>query len=170
MGKVALYVGRISKEKELDFLARVAGKIPKSAGVTFAFVGEGPFLEELKRKVPQGIFTGVLHGEELAQAYASADLFVFPSTTDTYGNVVVEAMASGLPVVVSNQGGPAELLRDPKDGERVVAGDLANWVAAIQRLAAQENGPDERQKRRERTIQGRSWHDAFQSFWRDALL
>ena len=169
-GKVALYVGRISKEKELDFLARVAVKIPKSAGVTFAFVGEGPFLEELKRKVPQGIFTGVLHGEELAQAYASADLFVFPSTTDTYGNVVVEAMASGLPVVVSNQGGPAELLRDPKDGERVVAGDLANWVAAIQRLAAQENGPDERQKRRERTIQGRSWHDAFQSFWRDALL
>jgi glycosyltransferase involved in cell wall biosynthesis len=169
-GKVALYVGRISKEKELDFLARVAVKIPKSAGVTFAFVGEGPFLEELKRKVPQGIFTGVLHGEELGQAYASADLFVFPSTTDTYGNVVVEAMASGLPVVVSNQGGPAELLRDPKDGEWVVAGDLANWVAAIQRLAAQENGPEERQKRRERTIQGRSWHDAFQSFWRDALL
>jgi glycosyltransferase involved in cell wall biosynthesis len=169
-GKVALYVGRISKEKELDFLARVAGKIPKSAGVTFAFVGEGPFLEELKSKIPQGIFTGVLHGEDLAQAYASADLFVFPSTTDTYGNVVVEAMASGLPVVVSNQGGPAELLRDPKDGERVVAGDLANWVAAIQRLAAQENGPEERQKRRERTIQGRSWHDAFQSFWRDALL
>ena len=169
-GKVALYVGRISKEKELDFLARVAGKIPKSAGVTFAFVGEGPFLEELKRKVPQGIFTGVLHGEELAQAYASADLFVFPSTTDTYGNVVVEAMASGLPVVVSNQGGPAELLRDPKDGERVVAGDLAAWVEAIQRLALKANGAGERQKRRQRTIQGRSWHDAFQSFWRDALL
>jgi glycosyltransferase involved in cell wall biosynthesis len=169
-GKVALYVGRISKEKELDFLARVAGKIPKSAGVTFAFVGEGPFLEELKRKVPQGIFTGVLHGEELSQAYASADLFVFPSTTDTYGNVVVEAMASGLPVVVSNQGGPAELLRDPMDGERVVAGDLTSWVASIQRLIAQENGIEDRQKRRERTIRGRSWHDAFQSFWRDALL
>jgi glycosyltransferase involved in cell wall biosynthesis len=169
-GKVALYVGRISKEKELDFLARVAGKIPKSAGVTFAFVGEGPFLEELKRKVPQGIFTGVLHGEELGQAYASADLFVFPSTTDTYGNVVVEAMASGLPVVVSNQGGPAELLRDPMDGERVVTGDLTSWVASIQRLIAQENGIEDRQKRRERTIRGRSWHDAFQSFWRDALL
>ena len=169
-GKVALYVGRISKEKELDFLARVAGKIPKSAGVTFAFVGEGPFLEELKRKVPQGIFTGVLHGEELSQAYASADLFVFPSTTDTYGNVVVEAMASGLPVVVSNQGGPAELLRDSMDGERVVTGDLTSWVASIQRLIAQENGVEDRQKRRERTIRGRSWHDAFQSFWRDALL
>jgi len=138
--------------------------------VTFAFVGEGPFLEELKRKVPQGIFTGVLHGEELSQAYASADLFVFPSTTDTYGNVVVEAMASGLPVVVSNQGGPAELLRDSMDGERVVTGDLTSWVASIQRLIAQENGIEDRQKRRERTIRGRSWHDAFQSFWRDALL
>jgi glycosyltransferase involved in cell wall biosynthesis len=111
-----------------------------------------------------------LHGEELSQAYASADLFVFPSTTDTYGNVVVEAMASGLPVVVSNQGGPAELLRGPMDGERVVTGDLTSWVASIQRLIAQENGIEDRQKRRERTIRGRSWHDAFQSFWRDALL
>ncbi|NBR70605.1 MAG: glycosyltransferase [Proteobacteria bacterium] len=169
-GKVALYVGRVSKEKELDFLARVADKMPPSAGVTFAFVGEGPFLGELKRKLPQGIFTGVLHGEELGQAYASADLFVFPSTTDTYGNVVVEAMASGLPVVVSNQGGPAELLRDPQDGEKVMAGDLANWSAAIQRVAGRENGPEERTKRRERTVAGRSWHDAFQTFWRDALL
>ncbi|NBT24229.1 glycosyltransferase, partial [bacterium] len=102
--------------------------------------------------------------------YASADLFVFPSTTDTYGNVVVEAMASGLPVVVSNQGGPAELLRDPQDGEKVMAGDLANWSAAIQRVAGRENGPEERTKRRERTVAGRSWHDAFQTFWRDALL
>jgi len=76
-GKVALYVGRISKEKELDFLARVAGKIPTSAGVTFAFVGEGPFVEELKRKVPQGIFTGVLHGEDLGQAFASPTSLFF---------------------------------------------------------------------------------------------
>jgi glycosyltransferase involved in cell wall biosynthesis len=169
-GKVALYVGRISKEKELDFLSRVAVQVERSGGITFAFVGEGPFLAELKQKIPQGIFTGVLHNQELGQAYASADLFVFPSTTDTYGNVVVEAMASGLPVVVSDQGGPGELLRDPRDGEKVVTGDVAKWVSAILRVAGNVNNIEIRQARRDRTIAGRGWHDAFQSFWRDALL
>jgi len=169
-GKVALYVGRISKEKELDFLSRVAVQVERSGGITFAFVGEGPFLAELKQKIPQGIFTGVLHNQELGQAYASADLFVFPSTTDTYGNVVVEAMASGLPVVVSDQGGPGELLRDPRDGEKVVTGDVAKWVSAILRVAGNVNNIEIRQARRDRTIAGRGWHDAFQSFWSDALL
>jgi glycosyltransferase involved in cell wall biosynthesis len=167
---VALYVGRISKEKELEFLSRVAAEVEKSGGITFAFVGEGPFLPELKQKMPRGVFTGVLHNEELGQAYASADLFVFPSTTDTYGNVVVEAMASGLPVVVSDQGGPGELLRDPRDGEKVVTGDVAKWVSAILRVAGNVNIIEIRQARRDRTIAGRGWHDAFQSFWRDALL
>jgi glycosyltransferase involved in cell wall biosynthesis len=169
-GKVILYVGRISKEKELEFLARVAERLPKSNGATFAFVGEGPFLAELKKKVPQGIFTGVLHGEELSKAYASADLFVFPSTTDTYGNVVVEALASGLPVIVSNQGGPGELLRDADDGEKIVTGDIPRWVRAIEKGLARPGGLDARQKRRDRTVQGRSWNDAFQRFWNNALL
>ena len=169
-GKVALYVGRISKEKELDFLARVATGMAKNEAISFAFVGEGPFLEELKRKVPQGIFTGVLRGEALSQAYASADLFVFPSTTDTYGNVVVEAMASGLPVVVSDQGGPSELLRDSQDGEKVVTGDVGRWISAIERLSLGQNSVKEREARRQRTVMGRSWSDAFDRFWNDALL
>ena len=168
--KVALYVGRISKEKELDFLARVATGMGKNEAISFAFVGEGPFLEELKRKVPQGIFTGVLRGEALSQAYASADLFVFPSTTDTYGNVVVEAMASGLPVVVSDQGGPSELLRDSQDGEKVVTGDVGKWISAIERLSLGQNSVKEREARRQRTVMGRSWSDAFDRFWNDALL
>ena len=168
--KVALYVGRISKEKELDFLARVATGMEKNVAISFAFVGEGPFLEELKRKVPQGIFTGVLRGEALSQAYASADLFVFPSTTDTYGNVVVEAMASGLPVVVSDQGGPSELLRDSQDGEKVVTGDVGRWISAIERLSLGQNSVKEREARRQRTVMGRSWSDAFDRFWNDALL
>ena len=111
-GKVVLYVGRISKEKELDFLAQVAERMKGEPGFSFAFVGDGPLLPELKKKLPQAIFTGSLHGRELSAAYASADVFAFPSTTDTYGNVVIEAMSSGLPVLVSDQGGPRELLRD----------------------------------------------------------
>jgi glycosyltransferase involved in cell wall biosynthesis len=168
-GQVVLYVGRISKEKELDFLAQVADRMKGDAGVTFAFVGDGPFLPELKKKVAGGIFTGALHGQELSQAYASADLFVFPSTTDTYGNVVIEALASGLPVLVSDQGGPRELLRDPADGE-VISGGAGEWEKAIRRLLASGGQMGARAQRRERTVTGRGWGDAFARFWEDGLL
>jgi glycosyltransferase involved in cell wall biosynthesis len=84
--------------------------------------------------------------------------------------VVVEAMASGLPVVVSDQGGPGELLREPRDGEKVVTGDVAKWVSAILRVAGNVNNIEIRQARRDRTVAGRGGHDAFQNFWRDALL
>jgi glycosyltransferase involved in cell wall biosynthesis len=168
-GKVVLYVGRISKEKELDFLSRVAERMQGAAETSFAFVGEGPFLPELKKRLPQVVFTGSLHGEDLSSAYASADLFVFPSTTDTYGNVVIEAMASGLPVLVSDQGGPRELLRDPADGE-VVGGDAGEWEKAIRRILQAGGGEEGRRARRERTIAGRKWGDAFQRFWNEGLL
>ena len=169
-GKVMLYVGRISKEKELDFLARVAEAIPKESGVTFAFVGEGPYLPELKKRLKGAVFTGVLRGQELSEAYASADLFVFPSTTDTYGNVVVEALASGLPVLVSNQGGPGELLRDTRDGKVLKAGDLPGWVAAILGYAKHREPMELRRERRQRCIQGREWSDAFRRFWDNGLM
>ncbi|MCX6935510.1 MAG: glycosyltransferase family 1 protein, partial [Verrucomicrobia bacterium] len=169
-GKVILYVGRISKEKELEFLARIAAAMPRTSGVTFALVGEGPFLAELKKKIPHGIFTGVLHGVELSKAYASADLFIFPSTTDTYGNVVLEALASGLPAIVSNQGGPGELIRSPQDGEVVASRDVETWVSAIKRQIGRAAEESSRSARGERTILGRSWEDAFARFWQDGLL
>jgi len=168
-GKVVLYVGRISKEKELDFLGQVAERMRGNPGVSFAFVGDGPFLPELKSRLPQAIFTGPLHGQELSQAYASADLFVFPSTTDTYGNVVIEAMASGLPVLVSDQGGPRELLRDPSDG-RVVSGGVREWQKSIQEILEDGVGEEGKRLRRQRTLKGRKWEEAFARFWRDGLL
>jgi glycosyltransferase involved in cell wall biosynthesis len=168
-GKVVLYVGRISKEKELDFLAQVAERMKGDTEVQFAFVGDGPLLAELKKKLPQAIFTGPLHHQELSTAYASADLFVFPSTTDTYGNVVIEALSSGLPVLVSDQGGPRELLREPEDGE-VVLGGIGEWERAIRRLLQADSGEAVRSRRRERTVGGRKWEDAFQRFWGESLL
>ena len=138
-------------------------------GTTFAFVGDGPFLAELKKRLPKGIFTGALHGPELSRAYASADLFVFPSTTDTYGNVVIEALASGLPVLVSDQGGPKELLRGREDGD-VLSGGAAVWEAAIRRLLASKDQENGRKSRRDRTVEGRRWEDAFQRFWDEGLL
>ena len=168
-GKVVLYVGRISKEKELDFLAQVAERMDSADGTTFAFVGDGPFLTELRKRLPKGIFTGALHGTELSRAYASADLFVFPSTTDTYGNVVIEALASGLPVLVSDQGGPRELLRDPDDGA-VIAGGVAEWGKAVAARLALPEDIQSRKLRRERTVLGRQWGDAFRRFWDGALM
>lgn len=170
VGKVVLYVGRISKEKELEFLARVAQAMPAEPRVTFAFVGEGPYLSELKKSVKGAIFTGVLQGEDLSQAYASADLFVFPSTTDTYGNVVVEALASGLPVMVSDQGGPGELLKDPRDGRILKAGNLDVWVSAIREQLKIIDSIEIRVERRKRSILGRQWADAFLLFWDKGLV
>ena len=168
-GKVILYVGRISKEKELDFFSQVVRRMGSESGTTFAFVGEGPFLPELRKKLPQGIFTGALQGEDLSRAYASADLFVFPSTTDTYGNVVIEALASGMPVLVSDKGGPKELLRDPEDGQ-VVTGGPAEWENAIRSWLGPQEDIVKKQARRNRTIQGRKWEEAFQRFWSGALM
>ena len=99
-GVVGLFVGRIAAEKNLPLTLRtfleIQKRIPDFRGV---FVGNGPKLEQLKSEYPQFIYEGVKRGEELAKYYASADLFIFPSTTETFGNVTIEAMASGLAVV-----------------------------------------------------------------------
>ena len=91
-----LYVGRISREKDLDVLAAAYHKV-REAGepVKLYLVGHGPYSEALAAALPDAVFLGYLTGEPLAKAYASADIFVFPSTTDTFGNVVIEAQASG---------------------------------------------------------------------------
>jgi glycosyltransferase involved in cell wall biosynthesis len=109
-----LYVGRVSKEKNLDALAdmfpSLAAKVP---GVTLTVVGDGPYRAGLAARFAgrkDVHFTGVVQGEDLAGVFASADLLVFPSLTDTFGNSVVEALASGVPCVTSNEGGPQEII------------------------------------------------------------
>src|SRR5581483_979549 len=98
---VLLYVGRISKEKDLDVLAASYRKLrERNPRARLVLVGDGPYSKELRETLPDAIFTGYLTGLDLAKAFASADVFVFPSTTDTFGNVVLEALASGLPTVV----------------------------------------------------------------------
>lgn len=104
-GMKFLYVGRVSREKNLELLADAFMEVATcTAPAQLVIVGDGPYLDKLREKL-RGypvIYTGFLEGERLATAYASSDVFVFPSTTDTFGNVVLEAQASGLPVVVSD--------------------------------------------------------------------
>jgi len=104
-------VGRISKEKNLHLLADSFKRlIGNGENAQLIIVGDGPYLEEMRVELADYpcYFTGYLSGEALAVVYASADIFVFPSTTNTFGNVVLEAQASGLPVIVSDQGDPCE--------------------------------------------------------------
>jgi glycosyltransferase involved in cell wall biosynthesis len=109
-GPVFLYVGRVSVEKNIA--AFLALDLPGRKAV----VGGGPQLEELRQRHPQVIFTGPLSGETLAEAYASADVFVFPSRTDTYGVVLLEALASGVPVAAYPVTGPLDVIAQGRVG------------------------------------------------------
>jgi len=101
-----LYAGRISIEKNLSLLKDL--RLPDGQGMVF--IGNGPYLDNLKKAMPAAEFTGFLIDEPLQQAYADGDIFVFPSKTDTFGNAVLEAMSSGLPVVVTNVLGPKDFV------------------------------------------------------------
>lgn len=129
-----LYVGRVSVEKNLSFLVEVW----KSLGVnaSLVVVGDGPYRATMERELAgtNTIFLGFRHGAELSTLYASSDIFVFPSTTDTLGQVVLEAQASGLPVLVSDRGGPCGVVRDGATGLVIPAVDLAAWAVSLREL------------------------------------
>jgi glycosyltransferase involved in cell wall biosynthesis len=132
-----LYAGRVSLEKNVRFLVDVFRRArAEGLEVELAVVGDGPWAAEMKHALGDlpVAFTGYLHGEELATAFASADLLVFPSTTDTFGNVVLESLAAGTPALVTEVGGPAEIVHHGETGTILPAGDEARWVAEIARL------------------------------------
>jgi glycosyltransferase involved in cell wall biosynthesis len=169
-GPVLLYVGRVSKEKDLNFLAEIMPALREKAGpFTLAIVGEGPYRLELEKLLPDAIFTGILSGRELGVAYASADLFVFPSTTDTYGNVVMEAMAAGLPAAVSDIGGPRELVKTSQMGRVLPARDAVAWVAGLAQMLTRPLSAEERQAVARQAGSERRWDSAFAQFWADGL-
>jgi len=126
---VGIYVGRIAAEKNLPLVVETFGeirkRIPDFRGV---FVGGGPKLEELKREHPEHVYAGVLRGEALAEHYASADLFLFPSVTETFGNVTLEAMASGLAVVAYDYAAARQHILDGVNGFAVPFGDREAFV------------------------------------------
>lgn len=112
------YVGRLTTEKNVRFLADLGSSLRALGRDRFEFliVGQGREEAWLRSHVPNGVFTGVLRGEALAEAYANMDLFVFPSRTDTFGNVVLEALSSAVPAVVTNEGGPKFLVHSGVTG------------------------------------------------------
>jgi glycosyltransferase involved in cell wall biosynthesis len=163
---VLLYVGRISKEKDLDMVAAAYRKVrEKHPSTRLAFVGDGPYLKELRDSLPDAVFTGYLSGGDLAKAFASADIFVFPSTTDTFGNVVLEAMASGLPAIVSDQGGPRELVKNGITGYVTRSHDIEDFTTATERLVADPVLRETMKVNARAAVQDRDWSEAFAKFW-----
>jgi glycosyltransferase involved in cell wall biosynthesis len=187
-----LYVGRISKEKNVEALVEAFDELvrrgvrstgfsrngagqPPEGGTTNAgtcaaslvFVGDGPLRQQLaaRCKGKPIAFTGMLEGEELARAYASGDCLVFPSTTDTFGNVVLEAQASGLPVIVSDRGGPAEIVRRHQSG---VVVDLTHPHALADAMEQMMRDEDLRNGLRQRGLRNAAescWENVLEDFW-----
>ncbi len=143
-----LYVGRVSKDKSLDFLVDVYKEVRKhKENVNLIITGEGPYLDEMKRIMngeDRVVFTGKISHDKLPYVYSQAHALVFPSITDTYGMVVLEGQCCELPAIVSDKGGPKEIVQDGETGYALEALNLEKWTKAILDLISlKKNNPDQ---------------------------
>jgi glycosyltransferase involved in cell wall biosynthesis len=157
-----IYAGRLSKEKGLHLLRGIESALHRR-GVEhrLVLVGDGPYRRELEAELPDAVFTGTLTPRDVATALASADVFLFPSETDSAGNVVLEAQACGLPTIVSDRGGPKEYIRDGVTGVMCGAGDTEAFGHAIARLL--------RDRGRRRAVSEEARRHAAALTWQAAL-
>jgi phosphatidylinositol alpha 1,6-mannosyltransferase len=159
------FVGRLRAEKNVRMLVDLEKELIKAGKTNFRFliVGEGNEREFLEKNMQHAEFTGFLEGEQLSKAYANMDIFVFPSETDAFGNVAQEAIASGVPAIVSNQGGPKFIIRHNETG--FVAENFDEFVKFSLELI---NDPDKlsamKSRARERTMAS-SWDAVFESVY-----
>ncbi len=159
------YVGRLSVEKNIAGLFRMQEELERLGQINFRFliVGHGAEEHWLRERLHRAEFTGVLHGEALAAAYGRMDLFIFPSHTDTFGNVVLEALASGVPAIVTLDGGPKTIVRAMQTGRVVPEEEFA--VAAAGVLANAEMHQAMRQAARAYALT-MSWDNVFEGVYR----
>src|SRR5262249_21602444 len=132
---VVLYVGRLSYEKNLGALVAAYAAVATDQ-TRLVLVGDGPARADLERKLSgcRATFTGYLTGDALAEAYASSDVFAVPSLTETFGQVVQEAMASGLPVVGYDADGVRDLISAGREGLLAPTGDTATYTELLRRV------------------------------------
>jgi len=160
-----LYVGRLTPEKDLPTLFRAyrkASTLRPDRPIHLVLAGDGAYTSRMRHLAPpDATFVGYLEGHALSQAYSAADLFVFPSRVETLGNVVLEAMASGLPVIGADQGGTVENVRDGHNGLLVPAGDADRFAEAILRLANDSDLRGTLARNARAWAEDRSWDRAF---------
>ncbi|MDR3629840.1 MAG: glycosyltransferase [Desulfocapsaceae bacterium] len=167
-GLTLLYVGRVSKEKNLHLLADAFRRLlAHNPSISLVVAGDGPYLQTMQRSM-DGLpcyFTGYLQKKRLSEVYASSDLFVFPSTTDTFGNVVLEAQASGLPVIVTDKGGPCENMLDGKTGVVVPGDDIERLLSALIHLTDDPQAIRSMGIEARKYIEERSFENSFLRTW-----
>jgi glycosyltransferase involved in cell wall biosynthesis len=153
-----LYVGRLAPEKNLEALAEAfAGVRLKRPEAKLILVGDGPAARAMQSMCPDAVFAGMRSGEDLATHYASADLFLFPSLTETFGNVTPEAMASGLPVVAFDYAAAAQLVTPFRSGLLARFGDTASLIARATAIVQHPERLREMGREARHTAESMSW-------------
>jgi glycosyltransferase involved in cell wall biosynthesis len=160
--RLLLYVGRLSHEKDIGRLRTVLDELP---GVRLALVGDGPARRDLEEEFAgtPSVFMGVLQGDELAAAFASADAFAFPSTTETLGMAMIEALASGLPVLAARTGATGEVVTDGETGLLYDPTSEASLVAAVERLVSDDGLRGKMGKNARAAAERRDWRSSTQT-------
>lgn len=173
-GLAVIYVGRIAPEKNLGLLTRAFAAIEAvRPDARLILVGDGPALSALRRSQPRYVFRGMRVGEDLARHYASADVFLFPSTTETFGNTLTEAMASGLACVSYDYAAAAEHVCHGDNGCKAELHDEMAFIAIAQRLAETPNTIKRLGEHARETSLGLSWdgiHDQLEGYYRRVIL
>ncbi len=156
--KKILFVGRLEPEKEVTVLVKLYKAFENSnRDIQFVIVGDGSKLSYLKSKMPCAHFTGKLTGEELSIAYAKSDIFLFPSTTETFGNVIREAMASGVPAVAAKAGGPIDIIKDGENGYLIEPQNINEYVEKLTMLLDNPELLETFSKNAQRDAQSKPW-------------
>lgn len=164
--KKVLFVSRLIREKNMTSIHHTYELIRKKRDdVSFVITGDGPMRDWLQKKMPDAHFTGKLIGEDLAKVYASCDVFFFPSFTETFGNVVIEALASGLPVVSADAGGPSELIRHGKNGYLVASGKSQDFASFLLDILSNDELRIEMRREALESINNRSIESLHQQLW-----
>lgn len=156
-----LYVGRIAAEKNLELAIEAYRKVRAiRPGTRLILVGEGPQRPALQRQHPDVTFAGIRRGEELARFYASADWFLFPSLSETFGNVTLEALASGLPVIAFDYAAAGSVMRDRVHGRLADTADTTAWISAAVGAALLPSDAHEAMRERAASaVAGLAWQD-----------
>jgi glycosyltransferase involved in cell wall biosynthesis/predicted metal-dependent phosphoesterase TrpH len=172
-GMYFLYTGRISREKNLDVIMEAfRGLRNEFPDAYLIVVGEGPLRSELEARSEGVIFTGRVDWKRMPDYYAGCDCFLFPSISDTYGMSVLEAQSCGLPALVSNQGGPRELVRDGVTGRVLPDLNPSTWQAVMEDMTRLCLGDEERMREmraaaRQNAVHRADWDKFFDSILRD---
>ena len=170
---VVLYVGRLAAEKNIDLALRAFAAIKeRCANARFVLVGDGPLRAKLERRYPDHHFAGQRLGIDLATHYASGDIFLFPSLTETFGNVTQEAMASSLAVVAFRSAAAAQMIVDGANGRTVSPGDDAAFIQAAAAMTHSRIALHELRERARRSVSGLGWGTVslrFEAVMREAI-